>query len=277
MIVLVLFVQYDTVKYPNAYNRLEAHLAAFSEIRWVIFRIDNARPFRNLEYTGVDCYSMGGDNADWEFSGWRLGLEQASRIVPEYNGVLFINDSFEVSGPSLLESINILYIKIFIIMNIPLGNVDYLINKETIYNIKIKKWIRTNCFILSKKIIERLGNIVFINDMILDDFVDRNHTGKYFNDNAPISPGLQQRVVTWLSNEWHSSFIIENNWNLFRNKTKAMLNEWLLGSKLSEVSPLIIDIRLLSGKGILRFFLCEIKNCLVKTLNFFKTKYRDNI
>ena len=258
MKILVLFVQYDTVKYPDSYKRLEAQLATLQGIRWVRFRIDNARPFQGVEQVGDDCYSLGGDNTDWEFSGWQLGLEQASRMMPEYDGVLFGNDSFEVSGASLLSSIGSFHIKLFIRMNIPIGNVNSLRSDEKIYDIKIRKWIRTNCFILSRKTVERLGKIVFINNAMLDDFIDKDYTGNYFKDSAPLSLCLQHRVVEWLSKEWHSCFTLEDNWNLFRSKTKSMLNEWLLGSKLFEISPFIISNESFSGKGVLRFFLRKI-------------------
>jgi len=269
MNILVLFVQYDTVKYPDSYKRLEAHLAALQGIRWVMFRIDNARSFQGVEHVGEDCYSMGGDNADWEFSGWQLGLEQASRMMPEYDAVLFVNDSFEVTGASLLSSISPGHIKLFIRMNIPIGNINALRNDETVYHTKVRRWIRTNCFILSRKTIERLGSMVSINDAMFDAFIDKDYIGYYFKDSAPMSPGLQHRVVEWLSEEWHSRFIPEDNWNLFRNKTKSMLNEWLLGSKLFKICPFIISYKSFSAKGALRF-------CLRKTGNIGEVMLRQN-
>jgi len=265
MTILVLFVQYDTAKYPQAYERLEAYLAALPAIRWVVFRIDNARPFNCLESTGKDRYSLGGDNADWEFSGWRLGLEQAERAAPEYDGVLFVNDSFEVSEPSLLDGLSSFRLKLFMLLNMPLGNVDYLLKDETVLNIKIRKWIRTNCFILSGKTVKKLGNMVSVNEALLDTFIDKDYNGEYFKKNAEISQGLQRRIVAWLSREWHSRFIIENDWELFRNKTRAMLNEWLLGSRLYEISPVIIDNRLVSGKAVLRLLAHKMKNLLLES------------
>ena len=264
MKILVLFLQYDTKKYPGAYQKLEQYLARLNRINWIIFRIDNAKPFQGVRRVNEKNYALGGDNSCWEFSGWQLGFEQAKLLEPDYDGILFVNDSFEVSAPSLLAKVPHWYIWLCMRLGIPVGNVDSLAQEERIQNIPVEKWVRTNCFIINRKTMQCIKNIVFVDEAALNLFIDSNFQGRYFLPEAPLSLGLQNRIIVWLTQEWHSAFYPQNNWDLFRNKTRAMLNEYILGHQLKKYSLLRLDQRLLFQQNIF-LFICKI--CLIKIKN----------
>lgn len=240
--ILVFFLQYDTKKYPTAFYNLKKYLTKLGEINWIVLKIDNAADFIELQQNSESLYTMGGNNCDWEFSGWELARQQALKIAPHYDGVLFVNDSFEVESTSFLASITERYIMFCIQFNIPIGKVDYLQSEAKIFNMPIHKWIRSNCFILSRHTVEALPNLVAINDNTLLLFIDTTYQGiNYFKETAPISQNLKTHITTWLSKKWHSAFILENNWTLFRNKTKAILNEKILSYHIKKHSFIVFD------------------------------------
>lgn len=74
MRLLALFLQYDTVKYPGAYERLHTYLSAIAGVDWILFQIDNAQAFSGVRAVSANEYAMGGDNSCWEFSGDRKSV-----------------------------------------------------------------------------------------------------------------------------------------------------------------------------------------------------------
>ena len=244
MKLLVLFLQYDTGKYSGAYERMRNCLSRIKGVDWIIFCIDNRTAFTGVMPTEPNVYVLGGDNSSWEFSGWQVGLEQAKKIAPDYDGVLFINDAFEVSGPSFLSKLSSRYIKLMFTLNIPIGAIDTTGRIEgCLLGHPFERWVRSNCFLLNKHCVESI-KITSIAASDIDLFIDTRFRGAYFREDAPLSPSLQEHIVSWLSMYWHSAFCLEDNWDLFRNKTRAILNEFLLGRQIIQNSRCVFDHRL---------------------------------
>lgn len=60
-------------------------------------------------------------------------------------------------------------------------------------------------------------------------------TTPVFKKEAPIGNSYKQMAINWFTDEWHSKLPINGkNWNLYRNKVKAMLNESLLSARVRD-------------------------------------------
>lgn len=231
MKVLVLFLQYDTEKYPYALHYFKKYLTYINEHEITILTIDNKNeklPFTKLS---KNEYIIGGDNTLWEFSGWQKGVECLNSNEINYDCIIFANDSFlapaggssDLSGIINNQSINESYYT-----NSLIGE---LVGKDTnavIFGCYIKDYIRTHCFIMPKELVQKLNSIPTIGIDALNQCIDETYQGKYFKDDAPISKNFQKMWVNHIKTYWHSRIKPEDNWELYRMKTLAVLNEIFL-------------------------------------------------
>ena len=230
----VLYLECDKQKYNRSLPVLQAYLEKLKFCNKTLIVIDNSNEEKEIEKISKNYYRLGGDNSIREFSGWQKGLDFLNSSNFNYDIILFVNDSFLCYDGSFLKKANILTVIKALINNSVIGQIDYHNEKVELLGYDTTEWIRTNCFFVPKKIIKDINNVYTVDNEKLNEFIDEDYCGRYFKEDAPLSNNLKEIIVKWLTQEWHSKFKIEDNWQLFRNKTGAMFNESLLSARIKE-------------------------------------------
>jgi hypothetical protein len=242
---IVLFLQYDQIKYPQSFFYLEKYLKQLKNCNIKKIIIDNKIVSTdNIEKLSGNIIKISGDNSLWEFSGWDKGIKYLKDNNIEYDVVLFVNDSFQnPAHNAVLSVINDNRIaechkeKSFSGGRGGLKEFNFILD-----NYDVSTWNRSCYFLMSKYIIDRMDSICCADKNFIDKCIEKKATYPYFKKDAPVNENLQNRVINWLSDYWHSSFKFEDNWDLFRMKTLAFFNELLLTAKLKELGFNIIRI-----------------------------------
>ncbi len=232
MKVVALFVRYCDKKYPSALEYFKKYLSIIKNHDVKIIVIENKKQIDS--YMADNITYIKGDNTVHEFSGWDKGLEYIKNKNIEYDIVIFANDAFLApSGyysPRMImcdESIGLCYKNGFFGSIMNCGN--FKINNK-----KVEKYIRTNCFMLSKKIINSIDGVTSFDLDFINKCIDKEISFPYFKDNAPLNSFVKENIINNLTKFWHSAFKLEDNWELFRMKSLMLLNELFLYTKISK-------------------------------------------
>lgn len=242
MKLLVLFLQYDTKKYPESFEKACIYIEKIRCSKIYII-IDNAHENKDTKKINYNTYIIGGDNSAWEFSGWDKGLEFANKNDIDYDIVLFVNDAFFAYGWSILENA-----ATYKLANITKNHEAFMGQLDTkgypmkIYGKNVSSWICSNAFFMHKKILNLLDKITSVVENDLNYFLYKSFNESYFLPNAPLDENYKNMARNWLTKEWHSKIIVsEKNWGFFRKKVQAMLNESLLTSRIRSLGFEIIS------------------------------------
>lgn len=240
----VLFLTYPNDKYPNALTYLKHYLKKIKNHDVEIIVINNQETAHTFH---PDIYNkkisdnityIDGDNSIHEFSGWNKGLQYLNDSNNDFSSVLFVNDAFLApSGyDSPLTIINDTNVYECRKNNKIIGNILNAEPYEMIINdLKIEKYMRTHCFMLSRKIIEKLEyQLPILDNEFINKCISLEITYPYMLLNAPINSVAKNNITRNLQIHWHSFFRPETNWDLFRVKSLLLLNELYLYTKILE-------------------------------------------
>jgi len=181
---------------------------------------------------------LSGTNKNWEFSGWQQGYEYVE-LHSDYDLILFANDSCLNHGIMKLithKLTNELLLKIYN-ESLFYGNINRIPDKYgdcLFQNKNLKGWIRTDAFIIPRKILKVISKVDFSNDFNINEIIPKNVTRDSFLQNNHFSKGFTNFLLDWFEKLWHSKFDPFENNLLFRNKTKAIINEKLLSYYIRE-------------------------------------------
>jgi|WetSurMetagenome_2_1015567.scaffolds.fasta_scaffold00204_12 hypothetical protein len=238
----VLFLKYDRGGNLNSFEIFKSYADQLKGCNKFYIIIDNAKEGDHFAKIDKNIYRIDGDNSCWEFSGWQKGLACLRDNKFSYDAVLFANDAFLAYGRNLIEHPQTLNIKKwFLTGNSMMGQIDTKGYHMEIRGNDVSSWICTNCFFLTKRIIDAIGSVVSVNDENMKTVVsidcpvimeEPDHRA-YFNADCGLNDNYKTMVVTWLTKEWHSKFDInEVTWALFRCKVRSLLNESLLTARI---------------------------------------------
>jgi len=241
---VVIFLQYDTEKYADAFEHLRSHLSRVDPERVAYILVNNKDEGNRSSNLGRKTVLLQGDNTEREFSGFQKGLDFVRENRLEYDVILFVNDSFEVHGPSYLSNHNIswLILKAYLVRAV-LGLVATRWDKARIKGKTITKWLGTDCFFVPKVIVDKLGSLVSVDKISIGEYLPESFPGPddVFMATAPINSVYRESIINWLTERWHSKFAIEeSSWTLFRSKVKAILNEVMLYVRIRELGYMIL-------------------------------------
>ena len=234
----VLFLEYDNGKYKDAFRLLQSYVDKIDDCDKEYFIIDNLKEGDSCLRVSRDVYRIGGDNRDWEFSGWQKGVNFLKENNIESDIVLFVNDAFMAYGWNFIqEGVTGRSLEKVIKDEAVVGHIDTKGIKMKIFGKEVTKWLCSNCFFVPAKMIRSLDTMVSVDDVMLTTIVPKEYKkGTYFKDISTIDKNYKDMVVMWLTKEWHGKFEInERNWGLFKNKLKAMLNESMLTAKIKDL------------------------------------------
>ena len=237
MKLIVLFLQYDAEKYPNAFTYLKKYLK-FITIDTEIIIIDNkveSKLHRILYKDGT--IGIGGDNTLWEFSGWQRGIDYLHENDIDYDAILFVNDAFLAPGHNeLIDIISDESVLKCIKEDSMIGSLcDSYYGKCEISGYESYDFIRSNCFILSKSLMHKLVTLWSVDKSFLERCITKEPSYPYFKTDAPLNDYMKIGVIDCLTKYWHTKFKLTDNWELFRMKTLALFNEHLLTQRVRAI------------------------------------------
>lgn len=233
MNLLVLFIQYDTLKYPDSFKYFKHYIDKINCTKNIII-IDNLYEKRIEKRIEKNIYLIGGDNSSWEFSGWDRGLDFAKQNRIKFDVVLFANDSFFSYGWSILENgakyklPDIAYRNKAIV-----GQLDTKNYPMDALGYDVSSWICTNAFFIHKEIVDKLVKVAYLSDFDLDMIISKDFNEEYFLYSNILSTSYREMLIKWLTSDWHSKIVIsEDNFDFFRKKARSMINESLLTARI---------------------------------------------
>lgn len=259
----VLYLECQRDKYPNAFGELVGYLDKLCSCKYDIIKIDNNIDhdyFKRIDNTTV---VINGDNKCREFSGLQKGVDylrvrvdsptilwrlnsQLRQLIPrglrsgdssdkkkKYDAILFVNDSFLVYGRMFADAVlRSEVVAECVKRNAIAGIVDKSEEIMELDGYNVTEWIRTNCFFMAAPILTKISSLCSVDALSINKFIPSEPSENYFNTDAPINENLKLHIINWLTTGWHSKFNLYDNWDLFRFKTCAILNEKLLTARI---------------------------------------------
>lgn len=243
MKIIALFVKYDEEKYPNSLFYFKKYINKIKNHEIEIIVIDNKNININTDFKDDNVRYISGDNSIHEFSGWDKGLKYLKDNNIYYDIVLFSNDAF--LAPSGYDSPLTITNDESVAICLKHGYYGNILNYPNliINNKKINKYVRTNCFMLNKNIINKIKKITSLDLQFLDKCISKNKEIPYFKNDAPLNNITKNNIINNLEKYWHSSFNILDNWGLFRMKSLMLLNELFLLSRIDKNKNKIISLK----------------------------------
>lgn len=229
--VAVVYLQYDRKKYPYSFQYVSGLLSKNnSNTEYVYIVVDNYNEDLFLEVYG-NIHVLSGDNTNWEFSGWQKGLIYIKENI-ECDLIMFLNDSLRSYKHEILRMKRFEeMLKYSFKKNLLFGKIDSTGSGNfNFLGYNLNTWVRSNAFAGPSEIFQHCEvdySYLFNINSIVED-VDK------FLNNPQLGLDLRNHIYNWLSFRWHSKFDARSNLELFRNKTKAILNEKLLTAKITE-------------------------------------------
>ncbi len=243
----VLYVYAERDIYPDSLKNLHRLLAGLEGFQITLVQIDNFAEEKTVIQNKPNVFDIGGDNSNREFSGWQRGLKFLESADIESDILLFVNDSFlnraqKGYGLDYYKSkINTISLS-ELSENEVLGKVDIHDQVETFDGYDVSSWIRSNIFVIPKTVIKKLGFTCIDKDTI-DQILPVNFSGRIFNsDNHLLNDYFKEWLKYWITSGWsRSAPINKSNWQFFRAKLVAILNERILTLKLKRAGIKIVD------------------------------------
>jgi len=166
---VVLFQEYDPERYPESFSLLQSYLNKGYIGQLTYLRIDNRNQGDYVQRISDSVYKVGGDNSSREFSGWQRGLDVLNALAPDYRLVLFVNEAFLNPGRSFLEKRAgpFLFLKP-LVCRAAVGRIQEADTKIFAFGRDVSRWLCTNSFLMPRKILEEIKNVVTIDQAGLD-------------------------------------------------------------------------------------------------------------
>ncbi len=242
----VVYVQYNTQKYPDSLRKLRSYLSKARGLKPVYVVVDNRDEGDGWHVGDDNSFYLQGNNRDREFSGWQLGIDFLHERNIKCDVILFVNEAFESIRPSYLEKRSVKWLTLkSMFLHAVIGYVDTVWEKGRINGRVSRIWVNTNCFFMPAALTYRLGDLVSIDSDAIANYLPEKFPGyeSVFVDDAPIDRVYRRRIIRWLTEEWHSRFeLTDATWPLFRAKAIAILNEALLSIRIRDLgAPILPD------------------------------------
>lgn len=250
---LVLFLTFDAEKKKDVRTFLGDFFKARQGIDFTVVEIDNAD--EQLAWQAAlegdwpcRAFTVGGDNAAHEFTGWDRGWREArTRLSEKFDVVLMVNDALANSKPlQALDSIDAGTIRQLPGQNTVLGWVDTFsrVNPEPIDTLATpfriqgkacRKWLCTTFFMVPEPVFEKLYPVTTFPS--LDEIFTRYNPEKPFRASAPLSQDYRDFLYTHQTRVWRRGnkrgyVLDEKTFPLFKNKVRNIINEHALSVKL---------------------------------------------
>jgi len=256
--VLCLFLYANTEKYKDSHASLDQFAKEFGE-DICFLKIDNWHIQKKLKKLSINTYEIGGNNNEWEFSGWQKGIDTIPLMDFRPDIILFLNDAylnFAHNGRSFsyflnwFNANNAKGFKKGIAGFIDKSKQDCLIDGKG-----CNWWLKTSFFTIPLINLHKVSFVSLDSERAVD-FFPENWTGELFTPTAPINKELRIFLTWWIIEGWAQAAPINpENWPFFRSKLIAIANERLLSCQFREQAiPILTRGRLnpLTGSSRIR-------------------------
>lgn len=253
MKVVSLFVRYGKEKYVDADLRVkQVILERFPSISHKMIVIDNSLPNSFVDADNPDCIVIGGDNSQWEFSGWDCALRFLGKEVWAYDLVHLATSAFETLYTKYIDIFDRSMLEFAANRCVVLGHIDCYNEPVELLTFVSQSWIRTSFLFVRPVELMALDRVCSVSrlETFFSDAPDQP-----FLAEAPISDNYKKYILDWLVGggtgqgvEWHSRFALNSETlPYFAQKALAIINEHLLINRLQALGCLPVDAIWLSG------------------------------
>ena len=255
MRIVTLLARHGTTKYADAIENIDELFAhQLPKVQREIVVIDNTLPEDYEKSVDRGRTLIGSSNAHWEFSAWDRGIAYLGRRIETYDLVHLATSAFRSLYIRYLDRFNENMLSLIVGRGAAVGHIDYFNEPVVLLGRSLQAWIRTSFFFIPPEELRLLGSLTTIND-----------PGRFFSGNpdrpfcadAPLSTNYQKFILDWLTGggtgqgvEWHSCFrLTAETLPYFEAKTVAMLNEQMLGVRLSAQGCAMVDATWLAARS----------------------------
>jgi hypothetical protein len=251
--VLTILARFGTEQYANAEREIaELFGRQMPAIDRDILVVDNARPRHAVDEREDGTIVIGGDNSAREFSAFDRAIDFIGSRIWSYDLVHFATSAFNRLYVAYLERFNTRLLETLVDRAVCVGHIDCYNEPVDVLTYRSQHWIRSCFFFMPPTEVRALGSFVSVNEPARFFSGD---PGEPFRADAPISHRYREYITNWLTGgdigqgvEWHSRFALTHETlPEFEQKTRAILNEQLLGIRLRAMGCRAIDVTWLSA------------------------------
>jgi hypothetical protein len=253
MRVLVLLVRYGSGKYGDALLDLDRIYQRYAPgVTRMTFVIDNALPGDLTKNLADNIVLMGGDNTQWEFSGWQRAIDAVDDEITGYDVIHFVTSAFRTHYTAYLDRFSERIVEAVAERPIATGHIDYYPYPIRLGTYVSRHWIRSSFWLINTVELLRLRGLITIAD---DRGLFSTQGDWPFAEGALLSRGYQELIHRWLTSsqgtgqsvEWHSRFdLSDETRTLFQDKSIAIMNEHLLSIRLRAQGTHLLDMTYLA-------------------------------
>jgi hypothetical protein len=253
MRILTLFVRFGSEKYAAALEEVEALYARqLPAVDRTTIVVDNALEPGSERRVSANCVVIGGDNRQWEFSGWDRALAYVGRDVFAFDLVHLCTSAFRTLYTAYLDRISDTMLQAVRGRGFALGHVDYFSAPLRIFSYCSQHWLRTSCLFLPPHEVMTVGPLASLHERRA---LFSGDPARPFRANAPLSASYRALIVDWLTGDgtgqgvvWHSRVsLTEATRGFFEDKAVAMLNEHMLSIRLRAQGCRLVDVTWAAG------------------------------
>jgi hypothetical protein len=254
MRIITLLARHGTAAYSDADEQIDALFARqMPEVAHDLLVIDNALPEDHHESLGAGRTLIGASNLHWEFSAWDRGVSWLSPRLDQYDFVHLATSAFRKLYTRYLDRFDARMLGAVRGRAAAIGHIDFYNDAATIRGRTLRSWLRSSFIILPPIELRLLGSLVAIDDR---QAFFSGDPGSPFRDDAPLSDNYRRYITDWLTGpgtgqgfEWHSRFeLTQATWSRFEAKTRSILNEQLLSSRLRQQGCATVDTTWLASR-----------------------------
>jgi len=231
------------------------------ECKKTIIYINNSATVDFSKQIAENEYEINGDNKYREFSGWQKGVEFARRLSFSTDAYLFANDMFLHDSLFYRNAFNYSAFDRALKYDAIVGKLKKLPVKGRIMGMDIDEYIRTHIFLVSSRVIDKIGSLVAIGQQEVHDFVISHYDNSVslFQKQAPISEEIRDFIFHNITAVWHNKKpYINENFGHLKDKAVAILNSLMFSAKAKNMGYALMDIR--RNKHPLKLKKCMLSN-----------------
>jgi hypothetical protein len=249
--VLSILARFGTQQYPHCDREIADIFARqMPTVDRTTLIVDNALP-RDVVERSAGMTLLGGDNSAREFSAFDRAIAFVGSDIWGYDLVHFATSAFNTLYVAYLDRFETRVLQAIAGRPVCVGHVDCYNEPVDVLTYRSQHWIRSCFFFLPPAEVKALGSFVSVQDATPFFSGDPAHP---FRADAPISGRYRDYITQWLTGgdigqgvEWHSSFAVTRDTvKNFEEKTRAILNEQLLGIRLRALGCPLVDVTWLS-------------------------------
>jgi hypothetical protein len=251
----VILSQYDRERFKDALPRLLAVIDGLDDVDATFVVVDNRESGDWSHTVSGRLHHIGGDNSAREFSAFDRGVHWIVERGPAPDLFVLVTDAFVPDSDELAPLIDDHVVRWSRSRSSCIGWVDSFMEPCEILGHACDAWMRTSFVFLPREVMPLVSPLAYPLEeaMIFGPTADEP-----FRTDAPISENLRELLLEWLTTNprgprrrdeaWHSRFELdETSFQLFKEKTCAILREMFTSARLRAAGVAVYDFRCIRG------------------------------